>query len=152
MKKIKIAHVLHSVGGVDVSLRQILHNLDTVNFESIVIHGDSDIKDEFVDKDSKPVVHYQLPIYREISFFNDLAAILKAWKIIRKENPDFIHSHSTKGGVIGRIVGFMTGTKILHTPQAFSFLSAETKTKKTFFKSRKDTFKRRNHFISFFKI
>ena len=133
MKKIKIAHVLHSVGGVDVSLRQILHNLDTVNFESIVIHGDSDIKDEFVDKDSKPVVHYQLPIYREISFFNDLAAILKTWKIIRKENPDFIHSHSTKGGVIGRIVGFITGTKILHTPQAFSFLSAENKTKKTFF-------------------
>ncbi|BDU24161.1 glycosyltransferase [Flavobacterium sp. GSB-24] len=133
MKKIKIAHVLHSVGGVDVSLRQILHNLDTINFENIVIHSDSDIKDNFVDKDSKPVVDYQLPIYREISFIDDLKAILKAWKIIRKEKPDLIHSHSTKGGVIGRVVGFLTGIKVLHTPQAFSFLSAEGKTKKAFF-------------------
>lgn len=133
MKKIKVAHILHSVGGVDVSLRQILHNLDTVNFESIVIHGDSDIKDHFINKDSKPVVHYQLPIYREISFVNDLSAIVKAWKIIRKEKPDLIHSHSTKGGVIGRIVGFLTGIKVLHTPQAFSFLSTNNRIKKAFF-------------------
>ncbi|MHC0444408.1 glycosyltransferase [Flavobacterium sp. 3-218] len=133
MKKIKIAHILHSVGGVDVSLRQILHNLDAKNFENIVIHGDSDTENEFVNKDSNPIVHYRLPIYRAISLKNDLKAILKTWKIIHKEKPDLIHSHSTKGGVIGRIIGFLTGTKVLHTPQAFSFLSAESKVKKSFF-------------------
>ncbi|MCV2485646.1 glycosyltransferase [Flavobacterium sp. SH_e] len=133
MKKIKIAHILHSVGGVDVSLRQILHNLDTKTFENIVIHGDSDTINGFVDKDAKPIVDYKLPIYREISFKSDFQAILKTWKIIRKEKPDLIHSHSTKGGVIGRIVGFLTGIKVLHTPQAFSFLSAESKIKKVFF-------------------
>ncbi|SCX95296.1 glycosyltransferase [Flavobacterium anhuiense] len=133
MNKIKVAHILHSVGGVDVSLRQILHNLDTENFENIVIHGNSDTQNEFVDKDAKPIGYYRLPIYREISFRYDLSAILKAWKIIRKEKPDLIHSHSTKGGVIGRIVGFLTGVKVLHTPQAFSFLSAESKTKRSFF-------------------
>ncbi|MDQ8011242.1 MAG: glycosyltransferase [Flavobacterium nitrogenifigens] len=133
MKKIKIAHILHSVGGVDVSLRQILHNLDTKTFENIVIHGDSDTINGFVDKDAKPIVDYKLPIYREISFKSDFQAILKTWKIIRKEKPDLIHSHSTKGGVTGRIVGFLTGTKVLHTPQAFSFLSAESKIKIVFF-------------------
>ncbi|MBZ4035792.1 glycosyltransferase [Flavobacterium sp. 17A] len=133
MKKIKIAHILHSVGGVDVSLRQILHNLDTKNFENIVIHGDSDSINGFVDKDGRSIVDYQLPIYREISLKSDFQAILKAWKIVRKEKPDLIHSHSTKGGVTGRIVGFLTGIKVLHTPQAFSFLSAESKIKKVFF-------------------
>ncbi len=133
MKKIKITHILHSVGGVDVSLRQILHNLDTENFENIVIHGDSDTENEFVDKNSVSIVQYRLPIYREISFIYDLKAIIKAWKIIRKEKPDLIHSHSTKGGVTGRVVGFLTGTKVLHTPQAFSFLSAESKIKKSVF-------------------
>ncbi|MBF4515305.1 glycosyltransferase [Flavobacterium sp. ANB] len=133
MKKIKIAHILHSVGGVDVSLRQILHNLDTENFENIIIHGDSDTENEFVNKDSKPVIHYKLSIHREISLIQDLKATLKALKIIRREKPDLIHSHSTKGGVIGRIVGFLTGTKVLHTPQAFSFLSAESKIKRLVF-------------------
>ena len=111
MHKIKVAHILHSVGGVDVSLRQILQNLDTSNFECFVIHGETDMKEEFRDKDSKAIVNYKLPIYRSISIKNDCLAIVKALKIIKKEKPDFIHSHSTKGGVIGRIIGIFNGDK-----------------------------------------
>lgn len=51
-RKIKIAHILHSVGGVDVSLRLILENIDNNNFDNIVIHGTEDSKVAF--KDNKP--------------------------------------------------------------------------------------------------
>lgn len=129
MSRIKIAHILHSVGGVDVSLRQILQNLNTSDFENIVIHGKSDTETLFFDKNFNPVVAYKLPIYREISIKNDYLSIVKALRIIQKEKPDFIHSHSTKGGVIARIIGFITGIKVLHTPQAFSYLSADKKLK-----------------------
>ncbi|CAA9199718.1 Putative glycosyltransferase EpsD [Flavobacterium bizetiae] len=130
MSKIKIAHILHSVGGVDVSLRQILQNIDTLNFENIVLHGDSDTQVLFEDKNSKSIKEYQLPIHRKISIKNDYQAIVKALKIIRKEQPDLIHSHSTKGGVIARIIGFITDVKVLHTPQAFSYLSTDKKIKR----------------------
>lgn len=133
MTKIKIAHILHSVGGVDVSLRQILQNINTSDFESIVIHGESDTEFPFLDKNSSSVIEYKLPIHREISIKNDYLSIVNALKIIRKEKPDLIHSHSTKGGVIARIVGFITNIKVLHTPQAFSYLSSENKIKKLFF-------------------
>ena len=49
MNKIKIAHILHSVGGVDVSLRLILENIDTNKFDNIVIHGTKDSNTPFVD-------------------------------------------------------------------------------------------------------
>lgn len=133
MSKIKIAHILHSVGGVNVSLRQILQNIDTSDFENFVIHGNSDSKVLFQDKNSNSVLAYKLPIHREISIKNDYLAIVKALKIIRKEQPDLIHSHSTKGGVIARIIGFITGIKVLHTPQAFSYLSTDKKLKRTAF-------------------
>ncbi|WP_166921429.1 glycosyltransferase [Flavobacterium poyangense] len=133
MKKIKVAHILHSVGGVDVSLRQIIQNLDASAFECFVIHGDKETNEEFRDKSKKRVVDYKIPIYRPISIKNDFLAIIKALKIVRKESPDIIHSHSTKGGVIGRVVGFLTGIKVLHTPQAFSYLSTNNKIKKAFF-------------------
>ncbi len=133
MKKIKVAHILHSVGGVDVSLRQILRNLDTSDFECFVIHGDTDINEDFGDKDSNIIVDYKLPIYRSISIKNDYLAIVKALRIIKKERPDLIHSHSTKGGVIGRVVGILTGVKVLHTPQAFSYLSTNKRMKRAFF-------------------
>jgi hypothetical protein len=53
MKTTKIAHILHSVGGVDVSLRLILENIDNTKFENIVVHGQNDSKDDFFEKFKK---------------------------------------------------------------------------------------------------
>ena len=41
-----------------------------------------------------------------------------------------LHCHSAKGGVVGRIAGFLTHTKTLYTPHAFSFLSTQSTLKK----------------------
>jgi hypothetical protein len=42
MAKTKIAHLLHSLGGVDIYVRLLLNNIDTDSFENIVIHGTKD--------------------------------------------------------------------------------------------------------------
>ena len=147
MQKIKVAHILHSVGGVDVSLRQILQNLDTKDFECFVIHGENDIKENFRDKDSKVILDYKLPIYRSISPKNDFMAFVKTFQILRKERPDIIHSHSTKGGIFARAAGFLTGVKVLHTPQAFSYLSTNKKMKRAFFLRLEKIFSKGNSIL-----
>jgi glycosyltransferase involved in cell wall biosynthesis len=133
MKKIKIAHILHSIGGVDVSLRLILENSNPSQFENIVIHGIVDTKECFYDKNKVLVKEYKLPISREIAVVNDLISIVKTYRIIKKENPDLIHSHSAKGGVIGRIVAILTGIPVVYTPQAFSYLSTDNNLKRSAF-------------------
>ena len=121
--KVKIVHVLHSVGGVDVSLRLILANLDNTIFENIVIHGENDTNKVFFDKNKKIIKSYKTAIIRNISPVNDLKAIYQIAKILKVEKPDFIHSHSAKGGIIGRLLAVFLKIPSFHTPQAFSYLS-----------------------------
>lgn len=135
MEKTKIIHLLHSVGGVDISLRLILNNINCEIFENIVIHGHSDTASAFYDNKNNKIKAYKIPIFREISIFNDLIAIYKAYRIIRKERPNIIHVHSAKGGIIGRFIGKFIKIKILFTPQAFSYLSESKGIKRTLFLS-----------------
>ena len=133
MKRIKIVHILHAVGGVDVSLRLILANIDSEKFESIVIHGDSDKNEPFLNDKNFPVKNFPISIIRNIKPLKDYKAIKTANKIIKAEKPDLIHAHSAKGGVIGKIIGKMNNIPTFHTPQAYSFLSADNNIKKSVF-------------------
>lgn len=133
MQKIKIAHIVHSVGGVDVYLRLILENIDSQYFENIIIHGKEDANKEFIDKNANKLQSFKINIYRNISFIKDIKSILQTIKILIKEKPDLIHAHSAKGGVIGRVVGKILGINVLYTPHAFSYLSAETPFKRKLF-------------------
>ncbi len=131
--KTKIVHILHAVGGVDVSLRLILANIDSEKFESIVIHRDSDKNAPFLNDKTIAVKSYPISIIRDINPLKDYKAIKATNRIIKSEKPDLIHAHSAKGGVIGKIVSKMNNLPVLHTPQAYSFLSAENKLKKNVF-------------------
>jgi glycosyltransferase involved in cell wall biosynthesis len=133
MKKIKIAHILNSVGGVDVSLRLILENCNPNQFEHIIVHGQNDTKVNFVDKDHRKLIDYKISIQREISPLNDFKAIYNTIKILKAENPDIIHAHSAKGGIIGRVASIFFNTKVLHTPQAYSYLSSPKGLKRKIF-------------------
>lgn len=144
MDKIKILHVLHSVGGVDVSLRLIIENINPEKFNSVVVHGKHDTKKAFLDKEGKPVQEYKLPIQREINILKDVIAIYQTIKIIKKEKPDIIHAHSAKGGIIARAAGLFFKIKVFHTPQAYSYLSTDYKLKRNFFLLLERVFKNFN--------
>ena len=129
MKKAKIAHILNSVGGVDVSLRLILKNIDSEKFENIVIHGKDDTSKAFENKVGDIIKSYKLNIFRNINFFNDFSALYQSYSILKKENPHLIHAHSAKGGVLGRLLGVLLNIPVFYTPQAFSYLSTQNKIK-----------------------
>ncbi|MFD2917022.1 glycosyltransferase [Psychroserpens luteus] len=130
MSRKKIVHILHSIGGVDTSLRMILDNIDASKFESIIIHGKKD-NSNFYDSSNNRLKEYFLPIERDISPIKDIKSIFQARKIIFQEKPDLIHAHSAKGGVIGNILGkLFKSITVFHTPQAYSFLSAESPLKR----------------------
>ena len=69
MTKIKVAHILHCVGGVDVYLRLILENTNPELIENIVIHGINDTSRQFYDQNNKDVTQYKTSIFRNISHY-----------------------------------------------------------------------------------
>lgn len=132
-EKIKIVHVLHSVGGVDVSIRTILSCIDVSKFDSIVVHGTADTNDPFEFNNGTQAHTYKISIHREINILKDFKATWLLVKILKKERPNLIHAHSAKGGVIARIASLFYKVTVLHTPQAYSFLSKPTGFKRNIF-------------------
>lgn len=131
--KIKIAHILHSVGGVDVSLRLILGSIDPTRFENFVVHGKDDTDKEFRNKDDEVVPSFRTNIERNVSPLKDIKSLLEILNVLKHEQPDLIHCHSAKGGILGKIASLLTGIPCYHTPQAYSYLSAENNFKRKVF-------------------
>jgi len=73
--------------------------------------------------------YYIKELKRKISLVNDIIAFLKIYKIIKKEKPDIVHTHSSKAGIIGRWAAWLARKinyklkflRIIHTPHGHIF-------------------------------
>jgi glycosyltransferase involved in cell wall biosynthesis len=90
---------------------------------------------------SKGVSLIRMDMVREISPIKDFKAVLLLRKELKKLNPDIIHLHSSKAGVLGRIACFLLfeRKKIFYTPHGYSFLRTDISSlyKKLFFSIEK---------------
>jgi glycosyltransferase involved in cell wall biosynthesis len=94
---------------------------------------------------SNNVTLINLNMVREISFFQDYRAIIKLHKELKKLNPDIIHLHSSKAGVLGRIAAFFLfkKVKLFYTPHGYAFLRTDiSKNTKKFYSGIEKSFQR----------
>lgn len=127
----KIMHVGNLKSGIDTYVRNTVAMADD-RFEYVIVNGADDNSKPYI-RNGVAVKQYSIEMYRALNPVKDIKAVCQAISIIRKEKPDLVHCHSAKGGVIGRFAAFLTGTKSVYTPHAFSFLSAESKKKSHIF-------------------
>jgi len=121
--KIKVCHIITKLelGGAQKNTLYTVSNLDKEKFDVFLISGEGGILDDEAKKQNFKK-YFLKNLVREISPLNDLLALIKIFKILRKEKPDIIHTHSSKAGIIGRIAGFLSGVKIIiHTYHGFGF-------------------------------
>jgi len=79
-----------------------------------VAKGEGDMMYLAAEKGIKPVVIKELG--RELSWRDDWTAFWKIYKVIQREKPDIIHTHTAKAGALGRFAGILYGKAILvHT-------------------------------------
>lgn len=127
----KILHIGNLKSGIDTYVRNTMA-LAGDKFEFAIVNGADDNSKPYM-RHGKQVKTYSIDMYRALNPVKDMKAVMQAIKIIKKEKPDLVHCHSAKGGVIGRFAAFFTGTKVVYTAHAFSFLSAESAKKKQVF-------------------
>lgn len=63
---------------------------------------------------------------RSINPFKDIKAFLEIKKIKKIVNPDIVHLHSSKAGVLGRIAFRKDDISLYYTPHGYSFLMENT--------------------------
>lgn len=129
----KVMHVGQMIGGLDIYIRNTVSYAST-EIEFVLVHGDQDKSKPIVRPNGLEVKEYITTLRRPLRPYSDIRSLIDVCRYVRRERPDLIHCHSAKGGVIGRLAGFLTRTKTVYTPHAFSFLSTPSRIKRFFYK------------------
>ncbi|PID28692.1 MAG: hypothetical protein CSB55_03950 [Candidatus Cloacimonadota bacterium] len=118
MKKIARIITRLNIGGPTIHTVLLSDKLKD-EYETVLIAGkieshESDMS-YYADKyNVKPV--YLDKMSRELRFLADFFAFWELFKILRKEKPDIVHTHTAKAGTLGRIAAFLAGVpEIYHT-------------------------------------
>ena len=124
MKKRTILHITECLGsGVLYYVRNItewqVEEYDVVVAYSTRPETPDNFKNQFDERVSFIRVN---GFTREIEPVNDFKAFNTIRRIVRSVNPDIIHLHSTKAGVLGRWAINCRKYKVLYSPHAYSFL------------------------------
>lgn len=124
MKRFKVIHIITKLelGGAQQNTLYTVRNLSKEIFDTKLITGVGGILDEKAKGIFKDKVVFIRSLVREISPLKDLIGLFHLTKILKKEKPDIIHTHSSKAGILGRVAGFLAGVKIIiHTYHGFGF-------------------------------
>lgn len=131
---IKILHIARPVAGVGVYISLVINHINKDKFNNVIVCNTNDEIIELLDKKKNKISIHHANLIRKISLINDIKTFFQIIKAIKKERPDIIHCHSAKAGILGRIAGAYLKTPTFYTPHAYSYLSANSKLKKYFFK------------------
>ncbi|MDD5020667.1 MAG: glycosyltransferase family 4 protein [Endomicrobiaceae bacterium] len=122
MKKIKVCIIVTKLelGGAQKVAIDLCKKLDKNKFETFMICGLGGILDNETANEIK--IYFVKDLIRQLNPFKDFKAGLEIYKILKKERPDIVHTHSSKAGILGRCSAFAAGIKnIIHTIHGFPF-------------------------------
>lgn len=137
MKK-KVLHIVEAFGGGVFTFLVDLVNSTCDEYEvvlacSIRPQTPKNYK-EYIDKRVK-IIELKSCV-RDISLTKDLKSFFEVKRIIKNENPDILHLHSSKSGFLGRMACNDKNIKVLYNPHGFAFLKEdESRVKKNIYKS-----------------
>ncbi|MCX5785404.1 MAG: glycosyltransferase family 4 protein [Elusimicrobia bacterium] len=117
----KIIHVITKLelGGAQANTLYTAAHLDKKLFSvSLVCGPGGDLSAETGGTDTISV----LSLRREINPFRDCAALFSLYRLLKKEKPDLVHTHSSKAGILARAAARLAGVPaIIHTFHGFGF-------------------------------
>lgn len=123
----RVLHVMEStIGGtrrhiVDVAEGQLARGLE-VHLAVSTLRQASMEKD-LARLEAKGCGVLRLPMVREISPARDLVHVNALARHLEALRPSIVHTHSSKGGALGRLASIATGVGArVHTPHTFAFL------------------------------
>ena len=112
--RILLAVTNGDLSGAPVHVRDLSIGLKCNGYDVLVVLGeDGEIARDLLDKGVKTVV---MPSMRSsITPFNDLLNILRAYRIVKSYQPDLVHAHSSKAGLIFRLAGWLNRIPVVFT-------------------------------------
>ncbi|MBI4061207.1 MAG: glycosyltransferase family 4 protein [Elusimicrobia bacterium] len=120
----KVVHLVTrlDLGGAQQNTLYTTGHLDRARYEPILVCGPGGLLDEEARSDPGLRLVFVDSLRRDISPFYDLLALLELAKILLAEQPDVLHTHSSKAGILGRLAAALAGVPVVvHTYHGFGF-------------------------------
>ena len=115
-------------GGVKRNILDIIENTDHDIFKLYLIYSKNRADTDYIESLEDFCKLYSLDIFeiselqRNISLKKDFMSFIQIYNIIKKIEPDVVHCHSSKAGVLGRIAAkFFGKCKIIYSPHSYIF-------------------------------
>jgi len=118
---IKVVQIIArmNVGGPAILVADLIRNFDSRVVDSILVTGYCDQNEsDYLDEVATDLKAIRLSgLGRSVSLIKDLSAFVLLIKEIRSFQPDVIHTHTAKAGVLGRVAGLIAApsAKRVHT-------------------------------------
>lgn len=135
MKK-KVLHIVEAFGGgIFTFLVDLVNNTSDKYDITIAYSCRNQTPSNFKEYFNNNVKFIEVENFtRSIKIKNDIKAFKEVRKIVKEINPDIVHLHSSKAGVIGRLAVSGRKTKMFYNPHGFSFLKQDdSKLKRTIY-------------------
>jgi glycosyltransferase involved in cell wall biosynthesis len=134
--KIKVIHVItrFDKGGSGEDTFLTVRELDKAYYDVVLVKGTSppgnsgDLETEAVEANIAAAREHDVRLIclrhlvRDLQPFSDLAAFFSLLRIIRREKPHIVHTHTSKAGILGRWAAYFCRVPIIvHTPHGHVF-------------------------------
>jgi glycosyltransferase involved in cell wall biosynthesis len=132
-KPVRILHVTATTtGGIGLLLLSLAKHLDKKKFDVTVAFGPGYMLDEEFFKEGISV--YTISTSRKIDPFSIVKGFFQIYRLIKEKRFDIVHSHTSVGGLIGRIAGKLAGVSVvIWSIHGFASHEGQNRFKKYFF-------------------
>lgn len=125
--RVKVLNVITklSVGGAQETALRYCSLLDPDRWDTALVAGpeSSPEGDLFEEAERLGIrVHAVPTLRRRLRPLSDLRAVIAMVRLFRREQPDIVHTHSSKAGLLGRMAARVAGVPVVvHTVHGWSF-------------------------------
>ncbi len=118
-KRPKIVRIIArlNIGGPAIHvilLSEGLEDYDTILVKGMEAETEGDMMDLARERGVEPVIVNRLG--RDLNLIRDLGTLWQLYRLLRREQPDIVHTHTAKAGTLGRIAARLAGVPIVvHT-------------------------------------
>lgn len=108
-----------NVGGPAIHVILLTEGINQDHYETLLVTGkegphEGNMLHLAEHKGVEPVVIPNLG--RELNFVHDFFTLLKLYRLLRREKPDIVHTHTAKAGFVGRIAAILARVPVVvHT-------------------------------------
>jgi len=121
-RRIVVVHVITKLelGGAQLNTLHTVEHLDPARFEVYLLCGPGGVLRSRLADEGRQIVVPALG--REIRPGRDLRALWQLRRLLRRIEPQIVHTHSSKAGILGRLAARLAKTPVIvHTVHGFSF-------------------------------